>query len=102
MKLLRKILTFLIALATVVAGVLFALRNSIPVSLDLLVYTVGPQSIALWILVAFALGGLLGMIVSSVILMRTRASLGLCRRQLDRSRAELGKLRSESPVMGAS
>ena len=61
MKLLRKLLTVLTVLVTLVVGVLFALRNSLPVSLDLLVYTFGPQSIALWILVAFALGGLLGM-----------------------------------------
>ncbi len=85
MKLLRKLLTVFIVLATLVAGVLFALQNKTPVPLDLLVYTFGPQSIALWILIAFALGGLLGMIVSAVILVRTRASLGSCRRQLDRS-----------------
>jgi putative membrane protein len=100
MKLLRKLLTVLTVLVTLVVGVLFALRNSLPVSLDLLVYTFGPQSIALWILVAFALGGLLGMIVSAAILVRTRAALGLCRRQLDRTRTELSKLRSDSTVVG--
>jgi lipopolysaccharide assembly protein A len=98
MKLLRNLLTVFIILATLVAGVLFALQNKTPVPLDLLFYTFGPQSIALWILVAFALGGLLGMIVSAVILVRTRASLGSCRRQLDRALVELGKLRSETSV----
>jgi len=99
MKLLRNLLTVLIVLATLVAGVLFALQNKIPVPLDLLFYTFAPQSIALWILVAFALGGLLGMIVSAAILVRTRASLGSCRRQLDRTVAELGTLRSATPVV---
>lgn len=98
MKLLRKLLTVFIVLATLVVGVLFALQNKTPVPLDLLVYTFEPQSIALWILFAFTLGGLLGMIVSSVILVRTHATLGMCRRQLDRTVAELSKLRSESPV----
>jgi lipopolysaccharide assembly protein A len=102
MKLLRKLLTVLIVLATLVVGVLFALQNKVLVPLDLLVYTFGPQSIALWILVAFALGGLLGMVVSSVILVRTRTTLGSCRRQLDRTLAELSKLRSESPAVGTS
>ena len=102
MKLLRKLLTLFIVLATLVAGVLFALQNKTLVPLDLLVYTFGPQSIALWILIAFALGGLLGMIVSAVILVRTRALLSSCRRQLDRSLAELSKARSESPVVVAA
>jgi lipopolysaccharide assembly protein A len=102
MKLLRKLLTVFVVLATLVAGVLFALQNKTPVPLDLLVYTFEPQSIALWILVAFALGGLLGMIVSAAILVRTRASLRSCRRQLDRSLAEVSKVRSDSPVVAVS
>ncbi len=102
MKRLRKLLTVLTVLVTLVVGVLFALQNTIPVPLDLLVYTFEPQSIALWILVAFALGGLLGMIVSAAILVRTHAALGSCRRQLDRTLTELSKLRGESPVVGAS
>ncbi len=102
MKLLRNLLTVFIVLATLVAGVLFALANITPVPLDLLFYTFGPQSIALWILIAFVLGGLLGMAVSAAILIRTRASLGSCKRQLDRTVAELGKLRSETPAVAAS
>jgi uncharacterized membrane protein YciS (DUF1049 family) len=98
MKQLRNLLTVLVVLATLVVGVLFALQNEAPVPLDLLVYTFGPQSLALWVLIAFALGGLLGMIVSSVILVRTRASLGVCRRQLDRAREEANKLRVTGTV----
>jgi len=100
MKLLRKLLTVLMVLVTLMASVLFALQNKTPVPLDLLVYTFGPQSIALWILVAFALGGLLGMIASAGIVMRTHATLGSCRRQLDRTLTELSSLRGESKVVG--
>ena len=91
MKLLRNLLTVFTVLATLIAGVLFALQNKTPVPLDLLVYTFEPQSTALWILLAFALGGLLGMIVSAAILVRTRASLAACKRQLDRALADLNK-----------
>jgi lipopolysaccharide assembly protein A len=102
MKLARKLFTVLIVLVTLIGGVLFALQNAAPVPLDLLVYTFGPQSIALWILVAFVLGGLLGLIASAAILVRTQATLSSCRRQLDRTLTELSKLRSEGPVVGAS
>ena len=102
MKLLRNLLTIAVALATIAAGVLFALQNKSPVPLDMLVYTFEPQSLALWVLGSFAIGGVLGMLVSSAILVRTRAALGSSRRQLDKARAELGRLRTETPAPEAS
>jgi uncharacterized membrane protein YciS (DUF1049 family) len=102
MKQLRKLLTLIVVLAMLVASVLFALQNKAAVPLDLLVYTFGPQSLALWVLVAFALGGVLGMIVSSVILVRTRASLSACRKQLDRARDDAAKQRSNTAVAEAA
>jgi putative membrane protein len=85
----------------IVVGVLFALQNKSPVPLDLLVYTFEPKSLALWVLGAFALGGVLGMVVSSFILVRMRASLGSSKRQLDKVRTEVSQLRSEGSVADA-
>ena len=96
MKFLRKIITILIVLATIGVGVLFALQNKVPVPLDLLVYTFEPKSLALWVLAAFALGGLLGMLISSVIMVRMQASLGSSKRQLAKARTEVDKLRSSA------
>jgi uncharacterized membrane protein YciS (DUF1049 family) len=96
MKFLRRILTILIVLATIGVGVLFALQNKVLVPLDLLVYTFEPKSLALWVLGAFALGGLLGMLISSALIVRLRASLGSSRRQLAKSRTEVEKLRSST------
>jgi uncharacterized integral membrane protein len=95
MKFLRKILTVLLVLAAVGVGALFALQNTAPVPLDLLVYNFEPRSLALWLLSALAVGGVLGMVASSAILLRLRASLATTRRQLARSRGELEKLRGE-------
>ena len=101
MKFLRKLLTVLIVLATIGVGVLFALQNKVPVPLDLLVYTFEPKSLALWVLAAFALGGLLGMLISSAIMIRMRASFSSSKRQLARARAELDKLRSNDSAVDA-
>ncbi|CAA0125411.1 Lipopolysaccharide assembly protein A [Halioglobus japonicus] len=98
MKRLRTLLTVIVVLAMLAASVLFALQNETPVPLDLLIYTFAPQSLALWVLLAFAVGGVLGMIVSSVILLRTRASLSACKKQLDRAREEASKLRGTTAV----
>jgi uncharacterized integral membrane protein len=99
MKQLRNLVTVLVVLGTLAVGVLFALQNEVAVPLDLLVYTFNPRSLALWILLAFALGGVLGMFVSSVILVRTRAALGACKRQLSRAQEDVSKLRAASPAV---
>lgn len=102
MKHLRKLLTIIVVLVTLSVSVLFALQNEASVPLSVLVYTFEPQSVALWVLVAFALGGALGMIVSSMILVRTRASLGACKRQLDRAMDELRNLRGTASLADGS
>ena len=94
MKFLRKLLTVIVILAAVSVGMLFALQNKTPVPLDVLVYTFEPRSLALWVLSAFALGGVLGMVLSSGILLRQRAGLARANRQLTKTRAEVDKLRT--------
>ncbi len=98
MKLLRKLVFILVVLAMLGVGILFALQNKAPVPLDLLVYTFEPRSLALWVLLAFALGGVLGMAASSFMIVRTRAALNARNRQLDRAREEVSKLRGEAPT----
>jgi len=102
MKFLRNLFTVVIVLATVAVGVLFALQNKMPVPLDLLVYTFEPRSLALWVLAAFAVGGVLGMLISSVILVRMQASLATVKRQLAKARAEADKLRDNESAVGVS
>jgi len=102
MKLLRNLLTLVVVLAMVAVGVLFALQNKMPVPLDLLLYTFEPQSLALWLLCALALGGVLGMLVSSVIVLRLRTALGSSKRQLQKARTEVSRLRDENSVADAA
>ena len=88
MKILKTLLTALVLLTTLAVGVLFALQNDMPVPLDLLVYTFAPRSLALWVLGALAVGGVLGMLASSGILVRLHASRRSTIRQLDKLRLE--------------
>src|SRR5690606_18462358 len=77
MNMLRKVVSLLVVLAMLAVGVLFALQNPQPVGLDLLLYEFAPRSLALWLLAALAVGGVLGMLVSSVIILRLRTSLAV-------------------------
>jgi len=94
MRLLLKILTLVLVIAMLVAGVLFAVQNKEPIALDLLVYTFAPHSLALWVLAAFALGGIAGMLASSAVILRLRAARSGTQRQLQKANAELDRLRT--------
>ncbi|MDP5052437.1 MAG: DUF1049 domain-containing protein, partial [Congregibacter sp.] len=61
----RKLLALIIAFVMAAVGVLFALQNAEPVPLDVLLMILPPRSIALWVLCALALGGILGLSLSS-------------------------------------
>ncbi|MCB1677095.1 MAG: LapA family protein [Halioglobus sp.] len=93
MTFLRNVATVLLVLATILLGALFALQNTAPVPLDLLVYTFAPRSVALWVLAALAVGGVLGMLLSSILMLRLRTALAAARRQLAGARADVHKLR---------
>ncbi len=81
-KLLARILALASLLAVALAGVLFAVQNSAAVPLDLLVVSLPERPVALWVLLAFALGGAIGMLTSLGALARLRAALLRARRQL--------------------
>jgi uncharacterized membrane protein YciS (DUF1049 family) len=97
MKLLKKLITVLVLLAAIAVGVLFALQNKDPIALDLLVYTFEPHSLALWLLLALGLGGLLGLLISGVLIVRLRASLSIAQRKLSKTALELDALRKSEP-----
>ena len=96
MGFIRKLLALLLALAMAALGVLFALQNAEPVPLDVLVMVLPAHSLALWVLGALAIGGVLGLLLSSFAILRLRARLLAARRQIASAQAELDSLRSKS------
>jgi uncharacterized integral membrane protein len=96
MGFLRKLLALALALAMAAVGVLFALQNAEPVPLDVLVMTLPPRSLALWVLGALAIGGLLGLLLSSIAVLRLRGRLMAARRQVANAQSELDRLRVTS------
>ena len=94
MKLLMSLVYFLLAVGMVGVGILFSLQNNQAVPMDVLVYQFQPHSLALWILCAFAIGGVTGMLISSGVVLRLRASLRIARKQLLRAQSEVDGLRT--------
>ncbi|MFK8043819.1 lipopolysaccharide assembly protein LapA domain-containing protein [Congregibacter sp.] len=89
----RKLLALILALAMAGLGVLFALQNAEPVPLDVLFMILPPRSLALWVLGALALGGFLGLLLSSFAVLRLRARLMSARRQIANTQSEVDRLR---------
>lgn len=94
MGFIRKLLALLLALAMAGVGVLFALQNTDPVPLDVLFMTLPPRSVALWVLGALALGGVLGLLLSGFAILRLRARLMSARRQARNAQADADRLRA--------
>ncbi|MFK7977649.1 MAG: lipopolysaccharide assembly LapA domain-containing protein [Halioglobus sp.] len=102
MKFLRLLITLIIVVGTAGLGAMFAIQNDTQVPLDMLIYTFAPKTLGLWVLGAFALGGVLGMVASSVILMRMRVALGSSKRQLEKTRSEVSKLQDTPAAIEAA
>lgn len=84
MQLVRKLAFFLVAIAMVVLGALFAVQNEVKVPLDLLVIYLPERPLALWVLLAFAAGGIVGLLTSLGIILRLRTRLMTANRRLSR------------------
>jgi putative membrane protein len=82
MNILKNISFFLIIAATLVLGAMFAVQNTATVPLDLLVVSLSERSIALWVLLAFGAGGVIGMLTSMGLVLRLRTESMRLRRQL--------------------
>ncbi len=96
MKFLRNLLTFIVLCGVLALGILFAVQNTVLVPLDLLVIQLPEASVALWVLLAFATGGVLGMLTSMGLVLRLRTTLMQANRRL--RQAEKQRLKGEAPT----
>lgn len=98
MRFLRGVAGLVVVFAMAGVGALFALQNEVRVPLDVLVYRFTPHSLALWVLAAFALGGMLGLLMAGFVVLRLRTRMRLLNRQLIRAQGEADRLRHHGVV----
>ena len=87
MKYFKTIVYFAGFAAVLLLGVSFGIQNTATVPLDLLVISLPEHSIALWVLLAFADGGIIGMLTSMGLVLRLRTALLRVNRQLAKQAA---------------
>lgn len=91
MRWLRKGLTLLLAVGSIVAGGLFALQNTAAVPLDLVFFQLPSQPVAIWILLALTLGVAMGLAAGALLALRRAAIIRRLRKQRDRLLAAADK-----------
>ena len=84
MKWLGQGLTLLLAIAAVTVGALFLLQNTHPVPLDLMGFQLAPQPVAIWVLLALALGVMVGLLAGAWLSLRREATIRQLRKERDR------------------
>lgn len=94
MRLLKRVIAFLILAVVAMFGVLFTIQNTDTVPLDLLIFQLSEQRIALWVLLAFACGGIIGMLISAALILRLKSKNMLLQRKFTKSENELAALRT--------
>ena len=85
---------YLLLLLVLAFGVFFSLQNTARAPLDLLIVQLPERPIAAWVLIAFAVGGVCGLLISSVTLVRMKSQVVMLRRRLDKQNKELAQLRT--------
>ena len=98
MRKLGNILSGLFLLLVFIASITFTYFNTAEIGLSFGSIVFSPRPVSVWIVGAFVCGGLLGLLMGLGIFrqLRMRAELRRLRRDLEKSEAEVNKLRSLS------
>jgi lipopolysaccharide assembly protein A len=94
MRWIQRLLVVMVLLLALIFGLLFSLQNAQSVPLDLLVLQLQARPIAVWLLATFAFGGVVGLSVGSIALLRLQASRYRLRRRLENCEKALSELKS--------
>ncbi len=93
----RQFFILILVVALVLFAMLFTLNNQQSVALDFLVYRTPEASVALWLVVALILGGVLGALATSFAVFRASHARRKAEKQLHRSEKSLKRQQREAP-----
>lgn len=93
MNWLKRMFAVAIVIAVLAFGAIFAIQNNELVTLDFVILPAVEKSAAFWVYLFFCVGGALGLLSSSVVLLSCKAKLIALKRKLQAQELELSKLR---------
>lgn len=93
---LRKILITVLVLVLVLMALVFSMNNQMAVSLNFLLFETPPHGVAVWVIMAFVLGALIGVLMTLLATFRTSVSRRQLKKRLDRAEQALEKSRAQN------
>jgi len=96
MKWLKRVCVLLLLTAAFFWGMLFTSENTAQVALHLVFWESNPASVSLWVILGFAVGGLVGLALSILLVTRLRAGLHRAERRAKLFEKEVLTLRANA------
>ncbi|MEA1082335.1 LapA family protein [Marinobacter qingdaonensis] len=93
---LQKIFIILLVLVLVLLALVFSLNNQMAVSLNFLLFETQPHGVAVWIIMSFVIGALVGVLMTMLATFRTSVSRRNLQKRLDRAEQALEKSRAQN------
>ncbi|MDX1633934.1 MAG: LapA family protein [Marinobacter sp.] len=90
----KKILLILLVLFLILVVVVFSLNNQVAVPLDFLLFETAPRGVAIWIILAFVVGAVVGILLTLLATLRQSVSKRHIQKRLDRAEKALEKSRN--------
>lgn len=95
MRWIRGLVVTIGVLLVAFVAVIFVFKNPAPVTVDFFVVQISGYSIALWLVFAFLLGGILGLLAGLPAYLRYKAAIRSRDRKVSKKDLELQKLRGD-------
>jgi len=93
---LQKILLILLVLVLVLLALVFSLNNQMAVALNFLVFETKPHGVAVWIIMSFVIGALVGILITILATFRTSISHKTLQKRLGRAEQALEKSKAQN------
>ncbi|MBJ6138127.1 MULTISPECIES: LapA family protein [Marinobacter] len=96
MAALQKILLIVLVVILIVVALVFSLNNQMAVSLNFLLFETQPHGVAVWIILSFVLGALVGVLLMLIGSFRSSVSRRNLKKRLERTEQALEKSRADN------
>lgn len=96
MRWLKALLVLIACIIVLFVGWTFSTLNTDLVKIDLFFVSLPEASLSVWLMASFVLGGVVGIVVSSFVVMMLKVRLGAAKRKISAANKELDQLRTTS------
>lgn len=96
MRLLTRLLLLVLLVVVFLAGMMFTFQNTQEIPLDLFFVKLPPAALSVWVLSAFAIGGILGVVFTLGVAVKVKTGKIAVQRQLKKAEKTVQKLEGQA------